>query len=149
MVDVKPDDFAAEGAALPAGLQQALARDVGLSGAEWLAQSEAGNAAADVVADLTKVIDVIDARLEGYDLVVTVENASDARLAESVGARVEFGSAPAVRATEVIEGLEPAADLRGRPAGEADSRYSRRAACVGGAGSAWMVDGRVADYRTA
>ena len=113
MVDVKPDDFAAEGAALPAGLQQALARDVGLSGAEWLAQSEAGNAAADVVADLTKVIDVIDARLEGYDLVVTVENASDARLAESVGARVEFGSAPAVRATEVIEGLEPAADLRG------------------------------------
>jgi len=113
MVDVKPGDFAAEGAALPTDLQQALARDVGLSGAEWLAQSEAGNAAADVVADLTEVIDVVDARLEGYDLVVTVENAADARLAESVGARVEFGSAPAVRATEVIEGLEPAADLRG------------------------------------
>ena len=113
MVDVKPDDFAAEGAALPAGLQQALARDVGLSGAEWLAQSEAGNAAADVVADLTKVIDVVDARLEGYDLVVTVENDADARVAESVGARVEFGSAPAARATEAIEGLEPAESRHG------------------------------------
>ncbi|MBU1250029.1 MAG: cell wall-binding repeat-containing protein [Actinobacteria bacterium] len=113
MVDVEPGDFAAEGAALPADLRQALARDVGLSGAEWLAQSEAGNAAADVVADLTKVIDVVDARLEGYDLVVTVENAADARLAQSVGARVELGSAAAVRGTEVIEGLEPAADLRG------------------------------------
>ena len=113
MVDVEPGDFAAEGAALPADLQQALSRDVGLTGAEWLAQSEAGNAAADVVADLSKVIDVVDARLEGYDLVVTVENAADARLAESVGARVEFGSTPAVRGTDVIDGLEPAADLRG------------------------------------
>ncbi|QOD93223.1 cell wall-binding repeat-containing protein [Chryseoglobus sp. 28M-23] len=113
MVDVEPGDFAAEGAALPADLQQALARDVGLSGAEWLAQSEAGNAAADVVADLTKVIDVVDARLEGYDLVVTVENAADARLAQSVGARVEFGSTAGVRGTEVIEGLEPAEDLLG------------------------------------
>jgi putative cell wall-binding protein len=113
MIEVSPEDFAAEGAALPADLQQALARDVGLSGAEWLAQSEAGNAAADVVAELTEVIDVVDARLEGYELVVTVENAADARLAQRVGARVEFGSAPSVRATEVIDGLEAAADLRG------------------------------------
>jgi len=113
MIDVEPGDFAVEGAALPAELQQALARDVGLTGAEWLAQSEAGNAAADVVADLAELIDVVDARLEGYDLVVTVENAADARLAQSAGARVEFGSAPSERGTEVIEGLEPAADLRG------------------------------------
>ncbi|MER3388719.1 MAG: cell wall-binding repeat-containing protein [Microcella sp.] len=113
MIDVSPEDFAEEGSALPAGLQQALARDVGLTGAEWLAQSEAGNAAADVVAELTEVIDVVDARLEGYDLVVTVENAADARLAQSVGARVEFGSASESRGTAVIEGLEPAADLRG------------------------------------
>jgi|GEM_PF-652076 len=113
MMDVSPEDFVAEGAALPVGLQQALARDVGLTGAEWLAQSEAGNAAADVVAELTEVIDVVDARLEGYDLVVTVENAADARLAQSVGARVEFGSASETRETGVLEGLEPAADLRG------------------------------------
>ncbi|MBX9472734.1 cell wall-binding repeat-containing protein [Microcella sp.] len=113
MIDVDPGDFVEAGAELPAGLQQALARDVGLSGAEWLAQSEAGNAAADVVADLTEVIEVVDARLEGYDLVVTVETATDARIAESVGARVEFGSALASRVSEPIEGLEAAADLRG------------------------------------
>lgn len=113
MLDVEPADFAAEGAALPAELQEALSRDVGLTGAEWLAQSEAGNVAADVVADLTEVIDVVDARLEGYDLVVTVESAADARIAQSVGARVEFGSGLGARITEVIDGLEPAADLRG------------------------------------
>lgn len=113
MVDVDPDDFIAEGAALPTGLQQALARDVGLTGAEWLAQSEAGNAAADVVADLSEVIDVVDARLDGYELVVTVENAADARLAESVGARVKFGTAPEARETAPLENLEPAEDLRG------------------------------------
>ncbi|MER3387420.1 MAG: cell wall-binding repeat-containing protein [Microcella pacifica] len=113
MVEVDPDSFAQEGAALPIGLQRALARDVGITGAEWLAQSEAGNAAADVVAELSEVIDVVDARLEGYHLVVTVENAADARLAESVGARVEFGSAPVVRETAPVKGLEPAQDLRG------------------------------------
>ena len=113
MIDVDPADFVEEGAALPLGLRQSLARDVGLSGAEWLAQSEAGNAAADVVADLSTVIDIIDARLEGYDLVVTVETATDARIAESVGALVEFGSASESRGIEPIEGLESAADLRG------------------------------------
>ncbi len=113
MIDVDPADFVDEGAALPVGLRQSLARDVGLTGAEWLAQSEAANAAADVVADLSAVIDVVDARLEGYDLVVTVETATDARIAESVGARVEFGSASASRVAEPIEGLESAADLRG------------------------------------
>lgn len=113
MIDVDPGDFTEAAAELPAELEQALARDVGLSGAEWLAQSEAGNAAADVVADLSKVIEVVDARLEGYDLVVTVESSADARIAQSVGARVEFGSAPASRVADPIEGLEAAADLRG------------------------------------
>ena len=113
MIEVDVDDFAEAGAALPVGLRQSLARDVGLSGAEWLAQSEAANAAADVVADLTEVIEVVDARLEGYDLVVTVETATDARIAESVGARVEFGAASSSRVAEPIEGLESAADLQG------------------------------------
>ncbi|MDO9591354.1 MAG: hypothetical protein Q7J04_09450, partial [Microcella sp.] len=75
MIEVEPDDFSEAGAALPVELQQALARDAGLTGAEWLAQSEAGNAAADVVADLNEVIEVVDARLENYELVVTVETA--------------------------------------------------------------------------
>lgn len=113
MIEVDPDDYDEAGAALPVELQQALARDVGLTGAEWLAQSDAANAAADVVADLNEVIEVVDARLEGYDLVVTVETSTDARIAQLVGARVEFGSAPESRESEPIEGLEPAADLRG------------------------------------
>lgn len=66
-----------------------------------------------MVADLATVIDVVDARLEGYDLVVTVESQADARIARSVGALVEFGSASDGRETEFIEGLEPANDLRG------------------------------------
>lgn len=113
MIDVDPADFVEAAAELPAELEQALARDVGLSGAEWLAQSEAGNAAADVVAELAEVIEVVDARLENYELVVTVETAADARIAQSVGARVEFGSASDERATDIIEGLEPANNLRG------------------------------------
>jgi len=113
MIDVDPADYAEAGAALPAELRQSLARDVGLTGAEWLAQSEAANSAADVVADLTEAIEVVDARLEGYDLVVTVETETDARLARSVGALVEFGAASESRIADTIEGLEPAADLRG------------------------------------
>lgn len=113
MIEVDPADFVDAGAELPVELQQALARDVGLTGAQWLAQSEAANAAADVVADLHEVIEVVDARLEGYDLVVTVESTTDARIAESVGARVEFGSAAEVRESDYLEGVEPAADLRG------------------------------------
>ncbi len=113
MVEVDPADFSEAGAALPVELQQALARDADLTGAEWLAQSEAGNAAADVVADLAEVIEVVDARLEGYDLVVTVETAADALIAQEVGARVEFGTAAESRVSEPIEGLEQAADLRG------------------------------------
>jgi len=113
MIDVSLSDFVDAGAELPPELQEALARDVGLTGAEWLAQSEAGNAAADVVASLSEVIDVVDARLENYDLVVTVESATDARIARSVGAIVEFGAASESRDADPIAGLEPALDLRG------------------------------------
>ena len=39
MIDVEPSDYRDAAAALPAPLTQALARDVDLTGAEWLAQS--------------------------------------------------------------------------------------------------------------
>lgn len=128
MVPVDVADFADEAAALPPGLVQALERDAGLTGAEWLAQSEAANTGADVVAQLSKEIEIVDARLEGYELVVTVETAADALMVEAVGGVAELGTA-ADRDVTVIDGLEPAADLRGGtayifPDGSGTSRCS-------------------------
>jgi len=112
MVDVDPADFAAEAAALPAELNSALERDAGLSAAEWLAQAEASAVGVEVVDALRERIDVNDARLEGFELVVTVATAAEALVVESVGARAEFGPEPS-RVAEPIETLTPAADLRG------------------------------------
>lgn len=112
MVDVDPADFAVEAAALPPELDAALERDAGLSGAEWLAQAEASAVGIEVVDALRDSIDVNDARLDGFELVVTVGSAADAAVVESVGARAEIGPEPP-RQGELIEGLMPAADLRG------------------------------------
>lgn len=111
MVDVRVADFAAEAETLPPQLEQALARDAGLSGAEWLAQAEASAVGVEVVDALRDHIDVRAARLDGLELVVTVGTAAEAAVVESVGARAEIG--PAADREGDIEGLEPAADLRG------------------------------------
>ncbi|MGV3734095.1 MAG: cell wall-binding repeat-containing protein [Microcella sp.] len=111
MVDVRVADFTAEAAALPPQLEQALERDAGISGAEWLAQAEASAVGVEVVDALRDHVDVRDARLDGLDLVVTVGTAAEAAVVESVGARAELGAAPG-RVGDT-EGLEPAADLRG------------------------------------
>lgn len=111
MVDVRVADFAAEAETLPPQLEQALARDAGLSGAEWLAQAEASAVGVEVVDALRDHIDVRAARLDGLELVVTVGTAAEAAVVESVGARAEIG--PAADRVADIEGLAPAADLRG------------------------------------
>ncbi len=111
MVEVRAADFAAEAAALPPQLEQALARDVGMTGAEWLAQAEASAVGVEVVDALRDRIDVHAARLDGLELVVTVGSAADAAVVESVGARAEIGPKPARES--LIEGVMPAADLRG------------------------------------
>lgn len=111
MVDVRVADFAAEAETLPPQLEQALERDAGLSGAEWLAQAEASAVGVEVVDALRDHIDVRAARLDGLELVVTVGTAAEAAVVESVGARAEIG--PAADREGEIEGLEPAADLRG------------------------------------
>jgi len=113
MVEVEADDFEAEARELPDELEVALKRDVQMTGAEWLAQAEAAAVAVDVVDALREHIEVVDSRLDGTELVVTVESSADAEVVESVGARAELGTASEGRETEVIEGLEPAADLRG------------------------------------
>ena len=112
MIDAVPADYAVAALALPPGLTQALARDVDLTGAEWLAQSAAANAGADVVAQLGERIEIVDARLEGYELVVTVESTKDARLVEAVGGVARMGMA-SDRGVDFIPGLTQAADLRG------------------------------------
>ena len=113
MVEVEAADFEAEASELPAELEVALERDVQMTTAEWLAQAEAAAVAVDVVDALSEHIDVVDSRLEGTELVVTVESSADAEVVESVGARAEIGTASEGRETTVIEGLEAAADLRG------------------------------------
>lgn len=128
MVPVDVADFVDEAAALPRGLVEALDRDAGLTGAEWLAQSEVANNGADVVAQLSDEIEIVDARLKGYDLVVTVETSADARLVEAVGGVAELGRA-SDRSATVIDGLEPTSDLRGGtpyiyPEGSGTSRCS-------------------------
>ena len=112
MTDVDPADFAAEASALPPELDAALERDAGLSGAEWLAQAEASAVGIEVVDALRDRIDVNAARLEGFELVVTVGSAADAAIVESVGARAELGPATD-RVGDSIDGLAPATDLRG------------------------------------
>lgn len=112
MAEVDPVDFAAEAAELPPELDAALERDAGISGAEWLAQAEASAIGIEVVDALAEQIDVRDARLEGLELVVTVGSTADAAVVESVGATAEIGP-EAERVGDPIEGLAPAADLRG------------------------------------
>ncbi|WP_439565166.1 cell wall-binding repeat-containing protein [Microcella sp.] len=112
MVEVDPVDFAAEAAELPPELDAALERDAGISGAEWLAQAEASAVGIEVVDALAEQIDVNGARLEGLELVVTVGSTADAAVVESVGATAEIGP-EGERVGDPIEGLEPAADLRG------------------------------------
>jgi hypothetical protein len=112
MISVEASDFTEEADLLPSELVDALARDTGLTGAEWLAQSAAANAGADVVAALSDEIEIVEARIEGYDLVVTVETPADARRVEAVGGTAVIGSGDD-RGITVIDGLAPAADLRG------------------------------------
>jgi putative cell wall-binding protein len=112
MVDVRVADFAAEAETLPPQLEQALERDAGLSGAEWLAQAEASAVGVEVVDALRDHIDVRAARLDGLELVVTVGTAAEAAVVESVGARAEIGPA-ADRQGEADVELLPAANLYG------------------------------------
>jgi hypothetical protein len=58
-----------------------------------LAQAEASAVGIEVVDALRESIDVLDSRLDGLELVVTVGSQADARVVESVGARAEFGPA--------------------------------------------------------
>jgi putative cell wall-binding protein len=112
MVDVDARDFADEAAELPSGLEQALQRDVGVTGAEWLAQAEAAAAAIDVVEALREHVEVQGYRLDGTDLVVSVATSLEAEIVRSVGAIAVVGEARDRVEVSDLE-LQPATDLRG------------------------------------
>ncbi|MDZ4045705.1 MAG: cell wall-binding repeat-containing protein [Rhodoglobus sp.] len=97
MIEYSPSDFVTEALELPADLVDALARDVGLTPEEYLAEGAAATQAVAVVDSLEEAgIGVLGSRLEGTDLVVNVATDADASAVVSAGAVAEFGEpAPA------------------------------------------------------
>ncbi|MFD3443681.1 S1 family peptidase [Microbacteriaceae bacterium 4G12] len=102
-------DFEQAAAALPPALVEAAARDLGKTGAEYLASAEAASDAADVVQALTdRGVDVLDARLEGTELTVSVGTTADAAVVAESGARAEIGAPelPDFSAVEFVPALD-------------------------------------------
>lgn len=97
MIEYSPSDFVAEALELPADLVEALARDVGLTPEEYLAEGAAATQAVAVVDSLEEAgVGVLGSRMEGTDLVVNVATDADASAVVSAGAVAEFGEpAPA------------------------------------------------------
>lgn len=98
-------DFVDDAAALPPELVDALERDVQLTGAEYLAQSEAALQAVDVVDSLEAAgVEVLGSSIDDTTLVVNVASESDIAIVESTGAVAEIG---APEEFVLPEGLEP------------------------------------------
>lgn len=109
---VEPAEFADEARALPAGLTAALERDLGITGAEYLAQGELTARAADLVDELVESgIAVEGTRLDDGRLSVIVATAADAARVQRLGVAAEVGERPVVDVDAAD--LEPAADLYG------------------------------------
>lgn len=86
-------EFAEEAADLPVELLEALDRDLGITGAQYLAGSEAALQAVDVVESLEAAgIRVLGSRIAGTTLVVNVDTTEDATIVESVGGVAAFGA---------------------------------------------------------
>lgn len=92
MEEYSPATFARDAAQLPPGLVEALARDVDVTGAEYLAEAAAATQAVIVVESLQDAgIEVLGSRMEGTDLVVNVGDAAAAAVVEEAGASAEIG----------------------------------------------------------
>lgn len=111
MVAVQAADFGDEAAELPPGLTQAIQRDVGISGAEYLANADAGDQAREVVDALVEIVDVRGSEMQGTELVVYVTDTADAAIVEQTGATAVIGEQPAPDVSDVV--FTPAFDLRG------------------------------------
>ena len=92
MEDYPAAAFTQEALQLPDELVESLARDVDVTGAEYLAQAAAATQAVIVVESLEDAgVDVLGSRLRGTDLVVNVADEAAAVLVEEAGAIVELG----------------------------------------------------------
>jgi hypothetical protein len=95
-----PAEFTVAAKAIPRGVVNALADNPGITGAEYLARSEAAIDAVAVVESLdASGIDVLSSRLDGTELIVNVSTAADAKVVTLTGATAEVGPA----ATEPID----------------------------------------------
>ncbi|MCU1638879.1 MAG: LytC [Microbacteriaceae bacterium] len=101
-----------EAAALPRQMLDALERDLGITGEQYLAQADVAAQAPAVVDFLDgRGVDVLGSRLDGAKLVVHVSSADEAELVRSTGARAVVGE-PVVRDFSGLE-FKPLEDMRG------------------------------------
>ncbi|SDU56328.1 carboxypeptidase regulatory-like domain-containing protein [Jiangella alkaliphila] len=150
-----PSDFADRAAQLPAGLTEAVRRDLGQSPEEYLATAAAARLAGEVVGSLGDV--VRSAWLDGQTLHVAVTDRGAAIVARTAGAQVQVGDVltdalSAARAQDKLAYIDRedervvavGAEVRGEPVGQV--RLSARSDDDhrGGAGAA--VRGPLADY---
>jgi putative cell wall-binding protein len=92
MGDYSAHLYEGEAAELPAELQAAVAGDLGLTPAEYLAQADAAYAASSVVEALAaQGVDVLAYRLQGTELVVNVPAPADVAAVEAANAIAEIG----------------------------------------------------------
>ncbi|NEE02527.1 Ig-like domain-containing protein [Phytoactinopolyspora halotolerans] len=108
-----PADFAAKAAELPAGLQKAIERDLGISAADYLANAEATKVAAEVSANLkADGVGIEGTAIDGQAVTIYVSSEADVAAAEATGAaNVEVGKPEAKDYSDYD--FQPAEDLRG------------------------------------
>ena len=112
MGDHAAADYAAAAERLPDALADAVARDLGIDGAEYLAEAAAAVDATDVVGALQRDgVDILGSRLDGTSLIVNVSDAAAAAAVEDAGGVAELGS-PDETAYENLD-LIPATGIDG------------------------------------
>ncbi len=85
-------DFAAQAAALPSGLKDAIQRDLGISAEQYLANAEAAKSASEVAASLSAAgVGIEGVAIDGQDVTIYVSADADVDAAVAVGANVKVG----------------------------------------------------------
>lgn len=108
----RPSEFVDDAAGLPAGLGDAVERDLDLTAAEYLASAAAASDALAVLDSLDAAgVGVIGSRLSGTQLVVNVASPEDADAVADAGATAELSEPETVD----LSGIEfvPAVDVAG------------------------------------
>lgn len=105
-------DFVTQAAELPAGLHDAIKRDLGISAEQYLANAHTAKSASDVAANLeADGVGVAGVAIDGQDVTLYVSTEADVEAAAAVGAKVEVGEPPAPDHSD--QEFEPKADHKG------------------------------------